>query len=120
MKDEEKTIGKGLELLELIGRSRDGLRGKEIAGALELPVSTAYRQLKFLADRGFLNNDGNGVYTQGSALVRLGCAAMRQNPLARRAHPLLAALSDPVLCWFGAYFVPGRLTGGFDTRIRNL
>lgn len=31
-----------------------------------------------------------------------------------------SALSDPVLCWFGAYFVPGRLTGGLDTRIRNL
>ncbi len=30
-----------------------------------------------------------------------------------------SALSTPVLCWFGAYFVPGRLTGGLDTRIRG-
>ncbi len=31
-----------------------------------------------------------------------------------------SALSAPVLCWFGAYFAPGRLTGGLGTRIRNL
>ena len=94
IKDGEKTMGKGLEVLELVGRSRNGLRGKEIAEALGMPVSTAFRQLKFLAERGFLNNGGDGVYTLGSALVRLGNAAMRQNPLARRAHPVLAALSE--------------------------
>ncbi len=94
MKDGEKTMGKGLEVLELVGQSRNGLRGREIAEALGMPVSTAFRQLKFLAERGFLNNGGDGVYTLGSALVRLGNAAMRQNPLARRAHPVLAALSE--------------------------
>lgn len=94
IKDGEKTMGKGLEVLELVGRSREGLRGREIADALGMPVSTAFRQLKFLAERGFLNNGGDGVYTLGSALVRLGNAAMRQNPLARRAHPVLAALSE--------------------------
>ena len=31
-----------------------------------------------------------------------------------------SALSCPVLCWFGAYYVPGRLTGGLDTAIREL
>lgn len=31
-----------------------------------------------------------------------------------------SALSCPVLCWFGAYFTPGRLTGGLDTVIREL
>lgn len=94
IKDGEKTIGKGLELLELVGRSREGLRGKEIAEALGMPVSTAYRQLKFLADRDFLCNDGNGIYTLGSSLIRLGNAATRQNPLVRRAHPVLTALSE--------------------------
>ena len=92
-KDGEKTIGKGLELLELVGRSRNGLRGKEIAETLGLPVSTVFRQLKFLAERGFLRN-ADGVYTLGGALIRLGNAAMRQNPLSRLAHPLLAALSE--------------------------
>lgn len=94
IKDGEKTMGKGLEVLELVGQSRNGLRGREIAEALGMPVSTAFRQLKFLAERGFLNNSGDGVYTLGSALVRLGNAAMRQNPLARRAHPVLAALAE--------------------------
>ncbi len=30
-----------------------------------------------------------------------------------------SALSCPVLGWFGAYFVPGRLTGGLDASIRE-
>ncbi|MPM80025.1 hypothetical protein SDC9_127069 [bioreactor metagenome] len=30
-----------------------------------------------------------------------------------------SALSCPVLCWFGAYFAPGRLTGGLDAVIRG-
>jgi hypothetical protein len=29
-------------------------------------------------------------------------------------------LSTPVLCWYGAYFRPGRLTTGFDVWIRSL
>ena len=30
-----------------------------------------------------------------------------------------SALSCPVLAWFGAYFVPGRLTGGLEAAIRE-
>jgi len=30
-----------------------------------------------------------------------------------------SGLSTPILAWFGAYFAPGRLTGGFDTQIRK-
>ena len=30
-----------------------------------------------------------------------------------------SGLSTPVLCWFGAYHRPGRLTAGFDTRVRK-
>ena len=93
MKDGEKTMGRGFELLELVGRSRNGLRGREIAEALEIPVSTAFRQLKFLVERGYLRS-GGGVYTLGSALVRLGNEAMRQNPLSRLAHGVLSKLSE--------------------------
>lgn len=93
MKDGEKTMGKGFELLELVGRSRNGLKGREAAEALGMPVSTAFRQLKFLAERGYLRSS-DGVYTLGSALIRLGNEAMRQNPLSRLAHPVLSELSD--------------------------
>ena len=59
MKDGEKTMGRGFELLELVGRSRNGLKGREIAGMLEIPVSTAFRQLKFLVERGYLRSGGD-------------------------------------------------------------
>lgn len=93
MKNGEKTLSKGFELLEVIGRSRDGRKGRDIAEELDMPVSTVFRQLKFLTERGYLRCSG-GVYTLGSALVRLGGEAQRQNPLARLAHPVLAALSE--------------------------
>ncbi len=92
MKNGEKTIGKGFELIELIGRSTNGLRGQEIAEKLAMPVSTAFRQLRFLVKQGYLANR-DGVYTLGNAMMRLGNAARRQNPLSRIVHPLLAALS---------------------------
>ena len=57
-----------------------------------MPVSTAFRQLRFLVKQGYLANR-DGVYTLGNAMMRLGYAARRQNPLSRIAHPLLAALS---------------------------
>ena len=93
MKNGEKTLGKGIELLERIGRSRNGLKGRDIAAALEMPVSTTFRLLKFLTECGFLRCDG-GVYTLGGTLARLGGEAMRQNPLARLAHPILEALAE--------------------------
>ena len=93
MKDGEKTMGRGFELLELVGRSRNGLKGREIAGMLEIPVSTAFRQLKVLTDHGYLRSS-NGVYTLGSALIRLGNEAMRQNPLSRLAHGVLSELAE--------------------------
>ena len=93
MKDGEKTMGRGFELLELVGRSRGGLRGREIAEALGVPVSTAFRQLKFLVERGYLRS-GGGVYTLGSTLIRLGNEAMRQNPLSRLAHGVLSEFAE--------------------------
>jgi hypothetical protein len=31
----------------------------------------------------------------------------------------MTGLSNPVLCWFNAYYQPGRLTAGFDTWIEE-
>lgn len=86
-------MGKGFELLELVGQSRNGMSGKEIAESLGLPISTTFRQLKFLTECGFLRNIG-GVYTLGGTLIRLGNAATRQNPLSRIGHLPLLELSE--------------------------
>ncbi len=93
MRDGEKSLSKAFEILEAVGRSRCGLRGPEVAAALDMPVSTAFRMLKFLADRGYLRKSGPD-YTLGPGLARLGTAARGQNPLGQLARPFLAELSE--------------------------
>lgn len=93
MKDGEKSLARVFEILEAVGRSRCGLRGPEVAAALGVPVSTVFRMLKFLTDRGYLRKKETR-YTLGPGLMRLGSVARGQNPLAQLARPLLTELSE--------------------------
>ena len=93
MKNGEKSLAKVFEILEVIGRSRNGLRASDVVAALELPASTVCRMLKFLADQSYLRKDGT-AYMLGSGILRLGGFAREQNPLVQLARPFLAELSD--------------------------
>ena len=93
MKDGEKSLARVFEILEVVGRSRCGLCGPEVAAALGVPVSTVFRMLKFLTDRGYLRKKETR-YTLGPGLMRLGSVARGQNPLAQLARPLLTELSE--------------------------
>ena len=93
MKDGEKSLARVFEILEVVGRSRCGLCGPEVAAALGVPVSTVFRMLKFLTERGYLVKQEQR-YCLGAAISRLGSLAANQNPLIRIAHPVLAALAE--------------------------
>ena len=93
MKDGEKSFAKIFEILELIASSRDGLKGREISGMTRIPLSTVFRMLKFLTERGYLVKQEQR-YCLGAAISRLGSLAANQNPLIRIAHPVLAALAE--------------------------
>ncbi len=92
----DKSFSKLFEIVELIGSSRDGLRGREIAAGTGIPASTTFRMLKFMVDRGYLRNRGN-CYTLGPGFMRLGDIAAGQNPLLVAARPFLTELSGKTL-----------------------
>ncbi len=92
----EKSFFKLFGILETVAAGREGLAGREISEKTGIPASTAFRMLKFLADRGYLRSAG-GRYSLGPGLVRLGVLAQEQNPLRILAHPYLASLSEQTM-----------------------
>ena len=96
MKDGEKSFFKIFEIIELIASSRNGLKGKEISLKTKIPLSTVFRMLKFLVERGYLVNQEQ-MYCLGTAMSRLGSIASKQNPLIKIAHPILMELSEQTL-----------------------
>ena len=92
IKDGDKSFSKLFDLIELVARSRSGLKGREIAEACGFPTSTTFRMLKFLVEKGYLRSSGSR-YSLGLGLARLGNLAAAQNPLLKISRPLLAELS---------------------------
>ena len=93
MKNGEKSLSKVFDIIETAGRHAEGVAAKALAAELGMPESTLFRMVKFLVERGYLRRSGSCL-TLGAAALRLGALAQRQNPLARVAHPALAALSE--------------------------
>ena len=92
VKNGDKSFSKLFDIIEEIARSRNGLKGREIAERNGLPVSTAFRMLKFLVENGYLRSSAS-TYTLGLGIARLGNIAAAQNPLLKVSRPLLAELS---------------------------
>lgn len=96
IKDGDKSLAKLFEIIEAVGESRSGMKGRDIAEKTGYPVSTTFRMLKFLAERGYLRSESS-LYTLGPGLIRLGAIASSQNPLLRISRPFLAELSEKTM-----------------------
>lgn len=96
IKNGDKSFSKLFDIIELIGASRAGLRGRDIVERTGISTSTTFRMLKFMVDKGYLQNNGN-CYTLGPGFVRLGTLAREQNPLQKMAHPFLEELAERTL-----------------------
>jgi IclR family acetate operon transcriptional repressor len=84
------TIDKALELLfHLHERGGAPLGVSELGRALELPKSTAHRLLASLAKRGLVEQDGQGRYQPGIALLALGLGVLEREPLVAAARAVV-------------------------------
>ncbi len=93
--DANPAVGHALDILGLLARRTEPMPAAQIAGALGLPRSSAYRILATLADRGYVDHAREvGRFGLGPAAYELGSAYGRQAPLRRAATPLLARLVD--------------------------
>jgi len=95
--DGPTTVGKALEVLDLVAEIGRPARFTELQRKCDLPKGTLYRFLQTLTKQGLLNYDSERkVYFLGMRLVRLAHAAWKQSSLAPVARPHLDALAGLV------------------------
>ena len=87
-------LERGLRLLQLFGPSRRELGAPEIARALELPRSTAFRLLQTLEALEFVERGANGAFRLGPAVLRLGFEFVASQDAAERGRAIVERLCD--------------------------
>ncbi len=89
------TIGKALDVLDLVAGFERPVRFSEILAESTHPKATLYRLIQTLTNLGMLRYDvDRQTYAPGLRLVRLAHAAWRQSSLAPIARPYIDALSE--------------------------
>jgi IclR family acetate operon transcriptional repressor len=83
------TIDKALDALFLLSERAHALRLADLARELGMPRSSAHRILAPLVRRGLAEQDADGRYRAGFALMALGLNIARGEPLATAAKPVL-------------------------------
>jgi DNA-binding IclR family transcriptional regulator len=86
-------LERGLRLLQLFDRSRQRLTAAEMARALAIPRSTAFRIAQTLECLGFLQRDGDR-YRIGAAVLRLGFEYIAALEVTDLARPVVERLRD--------------------------
>ncbi|MEZ5100124.1 MAG: IclR family transcriptional regulator [Thermoleophilia bacterium] len=86
-------IARALAILETL--AEQPLRAKELADALDLKWTTAYRALTHLRETGYVRKDeATGLYAVGSRLYSLGTSYVAHHPMVPVARPILRAAAD--------------------------
>lgn len=88
------TVGKALDVLDMVARHGRPVRFSDLLTQSEYPKATLYRLLQTLTHQGMLVLDPDqGTYALGVRLVRLAHAAWAQSSLAPIARPYLDELA---------------------------
>ena len=88
------TVGKALDVLDLVASQGGPMRYSDLLPLAGLPKATLYRLLQTLTHQGMLTLDPDrGTYAPGMRLVRLAHAAWAQSSLAPIARPWLDGLA---------------------------
>lgn len=89
-----KTAEKALDILDVLGDSPKPLTASEIAAALDMTLSSAYKFLSTLTERGYLDYRANGKTYQLSTKILHFANNMRNNlGVNRIALPLMQELA---------------------------
>ena len=88
-----KILEKGLNLLEDLAQSAEGLTAVELASSIGVHKTSVYRYLNTLLQAGYIRSDGDGCYHLGNKILELGSQLLRRMPLRETAHPFLVKLS---------------------------
>lgn len=83
------TVEKALDVLFHLHATRAPVGVTAVGRALRLPKSSAHRLLASLARRGLVEQDDDGRYRPGMALVALGLGVLEREPVVMAARPVL-------------------------------
>jgi len=88
-----KILAKGLNLIEILAQSAEGMTAVELANSVGVHKTTAYRYLNTLLQGGYVDTDGDARYHLGNKILELGSQLLRRMPLRETARPFLLKLS---------------------------
>ncbi|NBE09201.1 IclR family transcriptional regulator [Paragemmobacter ruber] len=89
------TVGKALDVLDMVAAAGHPVRFSELLGAASYPKATLYRLIQTLTHQGMLIYDADRqTYALGVRLVRLAHAAWATSSLAPIARPYLDELAE--------------------------
>jgi IclR family transcriptional regulator, acetate operon repressor len=87
-----QSVGRVLDLLEIVGESGGEIGLSELAARSGLPLPSIHRLVRTLVDRGYMRQMPNRRYVLGARLIPLGEVAGTM--LGRWARPVLSGLVD--------------------------
>jgi DNA-binding IclR family transcriptional regulator len=95
--DPVRSVLRGLDIIDLVARSEQGMTLRDICDVLGLKQATAYNLLRTLVSRNYVDRTGDPVrYRLGRTVVRLADERARHE-LVRRAESVLLRLYDDLV-----------------------
>jgi DNA-binding IclR family transcriptional regulator len=86
------TLGKAIEVLDIIASSDSPLRFTDVLNRIDQPRGTLHRQISNLIEEGLLSHNPDGSYALGLRLLKLAARAWSQNSFRSIAEPHIRAL----------------------------
>lgn len=90
----DKTLLKGLQVLEALARSTRPRGVSDLAKELDLPRSNMHRTLRTLVEAGLVAQEESGAYACTLKLFELGSAVPARSDVAGLADPIMLTLAD--------------------------
>lgn len=88
------TLGKAMDVLEVIAASPDPLRFTDLLSRVDQPRGTLHRQVKNLIDEGLLSVNRDQTYELGLRLLRFAAKAWSRNRFREIAEPIIRKLHE--------------------------
>lgn len=95
-RDQSQTVERALHLLDAVAASTEPLTTGQLAARSGLARPTAHRLLVTLERQGYLDRVRDHAFSLGYKATRMSGNRAAQQALARRARPVLTALTDQV------------------------
>lgn len=89
-----QVLSRGLEILDLLVHSREGLSADQLAIQLGLHRSSMYRYLNTLTATGYAERSSGGAFRCGSKILDLASFVLEKIDLRNIARPFLSALCE--------------------------